>query len=51
MFVVYRVSGGGVRYDLRVFEHEIDAIDFCDVRDWAFIDENGFEWSLDYREV
>lgn len=51
MFVVFMVSAGGVRHDLAVFEHEIDAADFCDVRDWEWIDDNRFVWRLDYREV
>lgn len=52
MFGVYKVSPGGIKSDyIRVFEHEIDAADFCDRHDWHWIDENRFEWRLDYREV
>ena len=51
MFVVYIESAGGVRHDLRVFENEIDAADYCDIHDWTWIDENRFQWKLDYREV
>lgn len=51
MFVVYRESSGGCREDVMVFEHELDAADYCDARDWEQMDENGFLWDLDYREV
>lgn len=51
MFVVYMCSPGGVRHNLRLFEHEIDAADFCDIHGWEWTDGNGFVWSLDYREV
>ena len=51
MFVVYRESAGGCRVDMMLFEHEIDAADFCDQRGWELTDENGFVWDLDYREV
>lgn len=51
MFIVYRESGGGVRVDIEEFEREIDAVDFCDRHDWEWIDENRFQWNLDYREV
>ena len=51
MFVVYIKSPGGVRRDIAVFENEIDAADYCDVRDWEYVDENEFVWYLDYREV
>lgn len=50
MFVVYMYAGC-VKHDLQVFENEIDAIDFCDVHDWHWLDENRFEWALDVREV
>lgn len=50
MFAVYKKSGK-CRIDIAVFEHEIDAADFCDVRGWELTDENGFVWDLDYREV
>lgn len=50
MFVVYR-EAGSCRVDIMVFEHEIDAIDFCDIRNWELMDENEFVWDLDYREV
>lgn len=36
---------------IRVFEHEIDAADFCDVRDWELVDDDGVRWKLDYCEV
>lgn len=52
MFAVYKVSPGGVKGDyIRVFENEIDAADYCDVHGWHYLDENRFEWNLDYREV
>lgn len=50
MFAVYKKSGK-CRIDIAVFEHEIDAADFCDVRGWELTDENGFVRDLDYREV
>ena len=52
MFGVYKVSPGGVDGGyIAVFENEIDAADYCDVHDWSYLDENRFEWHLDYREV
>lgn len=51
MFVVFKKSPGGCRINIRVFEHEIDAADYCDVRGWELKDENGFLWELDYRGV
>lgn len=50
MFIVYKYAGT-VRYDLLVFENEIDAMDWCDTHDWHLIDENRFEWHLGYREA
>lgn len=50
MFVAYKKSPGGCRMDVMVFEHEIEAADWCDQHDWWLVDENGFWWSLDYRE-
>lgn len=29
---------------------EQEAIDFCEQSGWKFIDENGFEWDMDYVE-
>lgn len=51
MFVVFKRSPGGCRGFIRFFEHEIDAADYCDVRDWELLDENGFLWDLDYCEA
>lgn len=53
MFAVYMVSPGGVKGDyIRVFENEIDAADFCDVRGWEWCDpDTRFVWNLDYMEV
>lgn len=36
---------------VRVFEHEIDAVDFCDVRNWEYLDEYGIVWKLDYQKI
>ena len=52
MYGVYKVSPGGVKGGyVRVFEHEIDALDWCDQQGWEYCDENRFVWKLDYREV
>jgi hypothetical protein len=51
MFVVYKKSPGGCRVNIMVFEHEIEAADWCDQQGWELQDENGFVWDLDYREV
>ena len=52
MWGVYKVSPGGVKGDyIAVFKNEIDAADYCDVHGWNYLDENRFEWNLDYREV
>ena len=50
MFGVFKKSGEDREF-IAVFENEIDAADYCDVRDWEMRDEDGFLWGLDYCEV
>lgn len=49
MFEVIIVSAGGVKHHLCGQMTEQEAIDFCNGHDWTWVDENGFEWDLDYR--
>lgn len=50
-YEVFRESAGGVRRAIDQFDTEQEAIEFCASHDWIWIDENCFEWSLDYKEV
>lgn len=50
MFKVQIVSAGGVRHDLYGELTEREAIDFCEENNWYYLDENRFEWALDYVE-
>ena len=50
MFKVQIVSAGGVRHDLYGELTEREAIDFCEENNWHYLDENRFEWALDYVE-
>ena len=50
MFIVQIVSAGGVRHDLYGDLTEREAIDFCEENNWHYLDENCFEWDLDYVE-
>ena len=50
MFKVQLVSAFGIRHDLCGDLTEREAIDFCEVNDWHYVDENGFDWDLDYVE-
>ncbi len=50
-FVVYMESPGGVRHTLTEFDTEVEAMRFCDIHHWSWLDENRFEWDLDYKEV
>lgn len=50
MFKVQIVSAGGVRHDLYGELTEREAIDFCEENNWHYLDENCFEWALDYVE-
>jgi hypothetical protein len=44
-------SGGGTSYDfMGGFETEEEAIEVAQSYDWHFVDENGFDWSLDVVE-
>lgn len=42
------ICAGCVRHDLYCGLTEQEAIDYCEENDWCYIDENEFEWSLDY---
>lgn len=50
MYGVFKKRGNSREF-IRVFEHEIDAADYCDVRDWEFVDDDGVRWELDFCEV
>ena len=50
MFKVQIVSASGVRHDLYGELTEREAIDFCEENNWHYLDENRFEWALDYVE-
>ena len=50
LFTVQIVSPGGIRHDLYGSLTEREAIDFCDEHNWTWLDENCFEWNLDYVE-
>lgn len=47
-YKVIMVSGGGVKHDLVCGLSEQEAIDYCEEHDWVYLDENCFEWHLDY---
>ncbi len=51
MFEVYLKSVGGVKKVLTSFEREDLAEDFCKESGWEWVDDNGFLWDMDYREV
>lgn len=50
-WVVYINSDGGTRRELVSFDTEQEAKDFCEDNDWRWVDENRFEWTLDYEDV
>ena len=49
-FKVQMISPGGVRHDLYCDLTEREAIDYCEMHNWEYCDENCFVWSLDYVE-
>lgn len=51
MYEVYVESAGGIKHTIDQFETVEKAIAFCEDHGWTWVDENHFEWSLDYREV
>lgn len=51
MYGVYFVKESGEREYIRVFEHEIDAADFCDYYDGRITGADGFLHEIDYCEV
>lgn len=51
MYEVYVESAGGVKHAIDRFDNEQRAIAFCERHGWVWVDENRFEWNLDYREV
>lgn len=51
MYAVYKASpAGGIEF-IALFEHEIEAADYCDRMDWMYIDDNGDMCTIDYKEV
>ncbi len=42
------LQAGTVRKHFSEFETEQEAINFCESHNWCWIDENEFEWSMDY---
>ena len=51
MYVVYKKSKGRGRIYLAVFEHKIEAEDWCDQHNWELVDKNGTSWYLAYVKV
>lgn len=51
MYEVYMESAGSVKHAINQFETEKKAIAFCECHGWTWVDENRFEWNLNYREV
>ena len=48
---VYMESEGGARYRLATFEDYEEAVKFCEVQNYCYTDENGYEWDLDVVET
>ncbi len=51
MYKIVMESGGGTRYDFMGGLTEDEATLICNQYDWHFVDENGFDWSLDLAFV
>lgn len=49
-FAVYRCSQNA-RFQMFIADSEGQARKFCEDHSWEWKDENGFLWSLDYREL
>lgn len=49
-FAVYRNSQN-LKQQMFIFDSEGQARKFCEDHGWEWEDENGFLWSLDYREL
>lgn len=47
-YKVIVVSGGGVKRDWLYQLTEEEAIQYCEEHDWCIVDDNCFEWHLDY---
>lgn len=46
MYNIYMQAGLTV-YVFASFDNYDDALEFCELYNWEYIDENGFQWSLD----
>lgn len=46
MYNIYMQAGLTV-YIFASFDNYDDALEFCELYNWEYIDENGFQWSLD----
>lgn len=46
MYNIYMQAGTTV-YIFASFDNYDDAFEFCELYNWEYIDENGFQWSLD----
>ena len=51
MYEVYIYSCGGTRKHFVDCETEKAAIEFCEDYNYEWMDEHGFVWNMDYREV
>lgn len=50
MYEVFIQSEGGVKeHGIAQFETEKEAVNFCKNHGWVWVDENDFEWNLDWR--
>ena len=50
MYKIYMQSGLTV-YVFASFDNYEDALEFCELYNWEYIDENGFQWSLDLDAI
>lgn len=49
-YTVYKESPGGVKKPIYYADSYEEALAFCEEHDWTWIDDNSFEWSLDFVE-
>lgn len=48
MITIWMYSGGGTKREFMTCETKYEACEFCSIYGWKYVDENGFEWELDY---
>lgn len=50
MYSVYMTTGFfGAKHLLASFPTEEEAITFCEKNNWEYIDENDFQWNLEFE--